>query len=148
MSGTLTHSPSAIIQQLLIDLGYATSPADSDSWPAYISNEPDSPDNVISVFDNQGTSDGRLQTSGEQQEHHGFQVRIRSQTHPTGYTKARAIAVALDEEVGYTGVTVDSTGYTIYAISRKSEVLAIGKQHPESDLDVFTVNATAAIRQS
>ncbi len=84
---------------------------------------------------------------GETQEHYGFQVRVRDPDHPSGWTKANAIAVVIDEDVANDGVTIDSNTYTVYAITRVSGVFSIGKMTPTSKLNIFTLNAIVALRQ-
>lgn len=145
MSGSLTHSPAEIIRQLLIDLGVGTA---SGSWPVKFATEPDNPDNVITVYNAAGRSSGRVQNGGERQEHHGFQVRVRSTSESVGYVKARVIAVALDENVLLTTVTVDSSTYRIQSISRTGDVISLGKNHPTTNLNLFTINALASLRQT
>ena len=147
MSGSLVHSPAQIISQLLIDLSLGTAPVDEGSWPIRFSGEADSPDNVITVYDAPGIKDGRSQIDGEVQEHHGIQVRVRAGKHGVGYTKARAIAIGLDESVQLNSVTISESVYLVYAISRTSDVLALGKDHPTSNLNLFTLNAVVALRQ-
>lgn len=147
MSGSLTHSPADIIRKLLIDEGQGTTPSDGSAWPVYFSQEPDKPDSVITVYDTVGIKNGRHQIDGEVQEHHGFLVRIRAATARAGFTKARAIAVALDESVRRDSVTVESSNYKVYSVTRISGPLSLGKDVPTSNNDLFTINAVAAIRQ-
>ena len=147
MSGALTHSPADIIRQLLIDLSLGTAPADSGSWPIYVSAVPDTPDSIVTVTDTTGKDDGRLMNGGERQEHHGFQIAIRAVTHAAGFTKARAIAVSIDEDVDNADVTVSSSSYVVYAISRISGVIVAGKNPPTSKRNLFTINAVVALRQ-
>ncbi len=147
MSGSLTHSPAQIISQLLIDLTLGTAPVDSGSWPVFYAGEPDSPDSVITVYDSVGRQDGRIQVDGEQQEHHGFQVRVKATKHTVGYTKARAIAISLDEDVQLNSVTISGSVYVVYAISRTGDVLSLGKNHPTGNFNLFTINAVVALRQ-
>lgn len=153
MSGNLFHSPADIIRTLLIDLGMATAPSAGGDWPAYVAQEPDTPDSVITVYDTAGTTGGRLQTSGETVEQHGFQVRVRDANHFEGYEKARAIAVALDESVANAVVSVgDDVGtgsdtYIVYAVTRKGGIISLGKESPASKRSIFTINAVVALRQ-
>lgn len=147
-SGTLEHSPADILGQLLVLMGVGTEPTDDLSWPVYVANEPDLPDNCITVYDTAGRDDGRMQVSGERAEHHGVQVRIRSTTHPIGYLKAREVAVALDEDVYQEGVTFDSgESYTVHSVSRTGDVLPLGKESPTSERRLFTVNAVICLKQ-
>lgn len=148
MSGSLTHSPANIIRYLLISEGLGTLPTDSGSWPVYYSNEPGTPDSVITLYDTAGRIDGHSQIDGRVIEHHGIQVRVRCANPENGYAKARAIAVALDEDVSFSGVTISTSTYTVYAVTRSSDVLSLGKETPTSKRNLFTVNATVALRQT
>ena len=153
MSGTLTHSPADVVRNLLIDLGLGTAPADGGAWPVYVAQEPNSPDSVITVYDTSGILDGRFMVSGEVQENHGFQVRVRCANTWRGYEKAQEIAVALDESTSLKTVSVgDDAGtgdqtYTVYAVSRKGGVISLGKDTPRTKLNLFTINAVVSLRQ-
>lgn len=144
MANTLTHSPARIIRQLLIDLGLGSN---GGTWPVFYAMEPNAPDNCISVFDTTGTSDGRSMIDGELFGHEGFQVRVRAQDHDTGWTKADAIQKGLAEDVSLETVTVASSRYTVYAVTRISDVLPLGRQVPQSMRSIFTINATLAVNQ-
>ena len=145
MSGALTHSPADIVRTRLIELTLGTNPASNTAWPIFVSSEPDTPDNCITIYDTLGRDQGRVMWTGERQEMHGIQVRIRSQTHALGYTKARAIAVALDESIESDLVTIDATDYCLHSITRTSDVLALGLQKPASRRYLFTVNALVSV---
>src|SRR5688572_3973753 len=101
MPGTLIYSPAEVIRKLLIDLGhgFASTTASPTDWSAYVDGEPDVPDSCITVYDTEGRKSGRTMTDGEIQEHHGFQIRIRAARHSSGYRKARAICIAMDQDV-------------------------------------------------
>lgn len=147
MSGSLEHSPADILRNLLVNLGLGTTPSDSGSWPVYASLMPDTPDNVITLIDTAGVKQGRIQTSGEIQEHYGVQLLIRSTTHPVGYTKAQALAVALDENIQNNTVTISGTTYDVDAVSRRGNVLSLGEEE-ESNRRLFSINAIVSINQS
>ena len=59
MSGSLAHLPEDIVRYLLIDLSVGTLPSDVDDWPIYATQEPDKPDNVITVYGTEGNKHGR-----------------------------------------------------------------------------------------
>ncbi len=147
MSGALSNSPSQVIQQLLVDLGVGTLPSADGSWPISASQERDKPDAVITVYDTAGVPDGRTMIDGVMQEHYGFQVRIRSTTHATGYTKASEIQNVIDSSVQNTSVTVSSSVYAVASITRTGSIIALGKE-PSSKRSLFTINAVVAIRQT
>jgi hypothetical protein len=152
LPGILYHSPALIIARLMIGLGIVADPDVSPlgAWPVYTSNEPSSPDNCVTVYDTLGRDYGRTMIDGERQEHHGFQVRIRSVDHPTGYAKARALAVALDAKavwhVTVSGEQLSPHSYCVWSVSRTGDVIDLYKNVPRTKRDVFTFNATTSIR--
>ena len=153
MSGSLVHSPAYIIQKLLVNFGLGTAPAVAGVWPIYVSQEPDKPDSVITVYDTPGRQQGRLQTSGQWQELYGIQVRIRDAHHQDGYKKANAIATALDESIYQNTVTLeDNVGtttstYTVHSVSRAGGINSLGKDVARTKRSLFTVNALVSLKQ-
>jgi len=147
MSGSLTHSPSAILRQLLVDLSLGTDPADEGIWPVYQGREPDTPDKTITTYDTEGVQDGRTMVGGRVYEHHGSQIRVRAANEPTAFEKAREIAVDLDEGEYYVAVTISTSTYLVQSISRVSGPLSIGKE-PNSQRNLITINVKMAIRQT
>lgn len=149
MSGTLTHSPSDIVRQLLVNLGVGVLPVNGTitNWPIGCDTEEDSPDNFITVQGTVGRKSGRLSFSGEVVEHHGIQIRIRSQTHPAGWTKARSVAVTIDESIRNEYVTIGGTQYAVHALTRESGPVPLGRETPTSQRRLFTLNATVTLRQ-
>lgn len=139
MPNTLAHSPANIVQQLLISLGIGNDPETSNLWPVYVSSEPDAPDNVITIYVTQGSGGGRLMT-GELFGLYGFQVRIRSATHPIGWAKADEIQTALAESVYDETVHVGAVSYLVNCISQVGDILDLGKD-ATSKRSVFTLNA-------
>ena len=144
MSGSLTHSVSDIMRELLIDLLVGTEPDDSLTWPIYIKSEPDEPDNVITVNDTPGIDNGRVMNDGERQENPGIQVRVRSKVGATGKTKIEAIKTVLDTSVLRTNVTFDGSTYLVQSVSRSGQINDLGKD-PESGRNLFTLNATVSL---
>lgn len=145
MSGALSHSPADVVRYMMIDLSLGTIPTAGGSWPINVSVEPDSPDNCITIYDTEGIQSGSEQVGGEVQEHHGFQVRVRSPTHAVGYAKARAIAQALDTLVAYETVTISSNTYRVESVSRRGDVLVLGKDMSNTKRDLFTINYLVSI---
>ncbi len=147
----LTASPAEIVQQLMVDLSLGSN---SDSnWLITINQQPSVPDDMITVYDTEGEHQGRTHADGETQEAFGLQIRVRSVDHKTGYAKARYIATQFDRLVHNNSVTVVQaigTAYdrfTVYAITRKSGVLYIGKE-PSTDRHLFTFNSVVTIQQT
>lgn len=147
MPGSLQHSPAEVIRQLIVDQGWGIDYVDDDTdWASFDSAEPNLPDNVITVYDTLGRDNGR-DAFGERSEEQGFQVRIRSKTHPAGYVKSQEIAVGLDQ-IDHEDVTVDSTSYVVWAVMRTGNVLAIGHDAPNSKRRLFTLNGVVSLRLS
>jgi hypothetical protein len=148
MSGALDHSPADVVRRLLIDMSLGTLPSSSGSWPVFATMEPTTPDNAITVYDTTSTKDGRLQVSGQMQEHYGIQIRIRSANPVDGYVKASAIAVAVDETAYQNSVSISSSVYLVHALSRTGGVLALGKEVPDSKRNIFTINVLVDLRKT
>ena len=146
MAQTLTHSPAQIIRKLLLDQGLAASSGD---WQCFYGKEPNSPDNVISVFGTAGKGFGYAMVNGESMGHDGFQVRVRGKDYKTAFRRADAIATELTETVYQQIVTIveDSVTYQylIAAIGSIGDVLDNGADDTPASRHVFTINCTASI---
>ncbi len=154
MPGLLYHSPARIVAELLIHAGYGTDPERTigGNWPVYVGKEPDEPDEIIKVSFTQGRDFGDT-ADNERQEWHGIQVMVRSLNEEEGFYKIQRIALFLDqvhrtlvdiaqiEEAG-TG----TTEYVLNGITRTTNVLPLGSESPQSQRQLFTVNAVAVIR--
>lgn len=158
MLGTLVHSPSEVILQLLIDMGLAGNPVDASGlpkttlpdWPAYDSSEPDGPDNTITVYDTTSRLSGRASPTGYVMEHFGIQIRVRGSSKPVAWTKARNVAVTLDEDFGAyrRTVTIGSSSYLVQSVNRTGGVQRMGKETPTSKRFVYTINVLTQITQA
>lgn len=146
MPGTLTHPPARIIQQLLVDLGHTFAAGAGVDWESFVSLEPEDPDKCVTVYDTGITDDGREHINGERVAHEDIQVRVRSSDYEAGHVKANAIALAFDSSVQKTIVSISSTSYTVWAITRILGPLSLGLA-PESKRNIFTISAKATIRQ-
>lgn len=158
MPGNLTHSPAEVIKNLLIKKGLASASAVTDwdarraysgsAWPAFADGEPDTPDRCVTVYDTAGAAHGKRMTDGESEESAGIQVRVRSDKHAAGWQKAQTIAVNLDSNVTYGDqVDIGTSVYNVYAVTRTGPVLQLGRDAPNSDRRLFTINALVRIRQ-
>jgi hypothetical protein len=146
MSTSLARSPADVVRWLLILLDLGTDPEDADSWPIHASSEPDSPDNLITVYDTAGMTDGRVHRTGETAEHRGVMVQVRGTDQPTAWVKSDAIREALDEQVHNLLVTIDDEEYVVYAVTRHSGPLSLGRE-PNTDRFLFTLNAVVTVKQ-
>jgi hypothetical protein len=119
-------------------------------WPIYTVQEPNVPDNCITLKDTQGHEFGRAQIDGEMFYHPGFQVRVRSHDWTVGWLKADAIRVFL-AQTWYQGIVTpdDGTGktYMVFNFNNISQVLPLGKDTPTSKRNLFTINVCIVLRQ-
>ena len=140
MSTTLTYSPADIVRYLLIDLGLGTDPLDGGTWPIYVSNEPDRPDNCITIYDTRGLIHGRMMPSGVQAKHYGVQIRIRCSNNESGWVKADAIWTALCEDVYHNRVDIEDEAYCLHNFALIGDILVVGHDSPATKRKVFTIN--------
>lgn len=148
MPGSLTHSPADIVRYLMINnLSLGTLPTTGGSWPICVGAEPDTPDEVITVYKEADVHQGRSMIDGEVFERNGFSIRVRAQTENSGWGKMDDIVAAFDKSVNRTTVSISDTDYLVHAISRTSSALHIGTQSPDTELELFTLNCTIAVRQ-
>jgi hypothetical protein len=150
--GPMNHAVAKVMQQMLVALGLgvdpdATPPTEGD-WPVYWSNEPDQPDNAMTVYDTTFMDWGRQMATGLRVQHEGFQVRIRSMTPEQGNRQGRTVATALDTQVNQMRLSVESNIYIIAAVTRKSDVVQLGKERPKSNRSLFTINAIVAMHMA
>ena len=143
----LTHDPADIIRYLLIDLSSATLPTANGTWPAYSANEPDTPDNCITVYNTTGNIQARLNQTGAQVEKFGVQIRVRGATHPIGFAKGKTIENKMDTEVYRDVVTIASSQYLVHAVSRSGTLIFAGKDASSSKRFIFTLNILVDVRQ-
>lgn len=147
----VTSSPSRVIQQLLIALNLASDPGPwsnppGNPWPVLDNGEPDYPDNCITVYDTDGISEGETMVDMALQQHHGYQIRIRSVDKPTGRMKTDAIRTALAQVWNVT-VTADAHEYLVFSCANISTIHRIGTDAPSTKRWLFTLNAVSAIDQ-
>lgn len=146
----LIHSPAEIVRQVLIDGAVLTA---TGTWPVWASNEHDTPDESVTVYDTVGTEDGRAMTDGTFYAHYGIMIRVRSQTHAEGVVKAAEIRQFLSRTVRNRLVTVPTSGsrtgatYLINAVTKIGQLTYLGSDVPSSRRKLFTLNATVALRR-
>jgi len=146
MSSILTHSPADVVRRVLIALNLGSLPSTVGDWPIQVSNEPDYPDNLITITDTAGITNGRIQRTGETLEHKGISIQVRGVSHPIAWAKSDEIRVAIDEAIKNTSVTIASTSYMVYSLTRQSGPIILGRE-PGTDRYLHTINAIVALRQ-
>lgn len=149
-SNLLLHSPADVVAQALVDEGVGSDPSGESAWPVFVTKEPSTPDNCLTVTDTTGVDHGRVM-SGELQGHRGVQVRIRARTQALGFRKATALRVFMSEgNAAHSGcrnltVTLDGVVYLLRNFAKIGDVLSIGSDTPNSMRRVFTLNATVLV---
>lgn len=143
----MTHQVADVIRWLLIQEGLGTDPASNADWPVYCNRELDNPGRCITVYDTEGTSDGRAMATGRLLEHPGIQVRVRAEDGRTGRAKIDAVREALAEAVYDELVRVDSSRYVVQCLARIGNVLPLGKVEPNTRRNAFTLNALAVVKE-
>lgn len=147
-SPVTSRPPSNVVQQALIDIGVGTTPANpatSAVWPVYVGDEPDLPDNVITIYDTAGVLHGREMNESEMLGMQGLQFRVRARTYPLGYEKISALAQEADL-LYFRTVTIGAQTYLIHDIKRVSDPFQLpapGKKENvvRSERYVFIFNA-------
>lgn len=153
MSGLLVDSPAAVVANALVAIGLSVQqflPTPSTplvDWMTYIDNEPNVPDNCITVYNTVGIIDYQTHPDAETCLHEGIQIRVRSVDEPTGYTKANRIAVLLMSSVNGMKVAVGMNSYLLQAAIQKGPINALYRESAPSRRRVFTINYVVALRQ-
>lgn len=143
-----TDSPSLILQTYLIAQGLFVAP-NVGAWPLFISHLPDGEDvddNAGGIFDDAPFLDGRVM-QGENTQHYGLQVKIRSIDYETGWLKGKAI---LDdfESIAKETIVVGSNTYTLWSISAKSGVVFMGTEQGTKRRYMFETNWSITISEN
>lgn len=141
-----THSPADIIRTLLITLGGGSDPESNSAWPIFSDREPTAPDESITVYNTEGRFDGRVMT-GEIQGPRGIQVRVRSKTPASGWAKSSLLRTLMAEGIHRDYVTVGAARYLVQSVAKIGNVIALGKESPTSQRNIFTINAVTTITQ-
>lgn len=153
MTSLINHSPADVVAQILIDMDFGSDPevdddGNSSPWPVSVGDEPEYPDNAITVYDTQGRSDARLMPDGHVAEHYGFQVRVRAAKAADAFAKVAAIKVALAKTVYQRIVTLTdpAASYVVQAITGIGDAIDLGKNTPNDKRSVWTLNALVVVR--
>jgi hypothetical protein len=146
-------SPARVIAKFLVDRGIVVAPANPPQpWQVQVTEEPDKPDNTITVYNTGANTFGRLMRSGDRTEKPTVQIRLRALNDKDGYAKGQAIQNTLDK-VGlatslgglvWVYVTVDSVRYTLQAVHITTPLTYIGEEEKNARL-LYTINALMTI---
>ena len=125
-----------------------TAQSAGDNLPLYISSMPDGNDiktNLGVLYDTAPIKDGRLMT-GPVIAHYGIQLRIRSQKHIAGYTKAEEVAAAMDAIQNGT-ITIDANDFIIQNITRSGPPISLGAEKGTTNRRLFSVNLILTLKR-
>lgn len=144
----MSSPTSDIIRQLIMDLGLNAGPESGDPpWPVFVGLLTDQPDEAIGVYDTAGKIDGRIMLTGEQVEHPGVQVMVRSPAYLLAVNKAQEIAGAFDLTKGSVVELESGDIYTLLNISRTGAILPLGMGEDDRRRYHFSINAITTIRK-
>ena len=149
MSGTLAHSPAYILMQALVDqgVGVVGSVPKTGTWPIFVNAEPTEPDDLISCIDQAGRLGPRNHVDGSAEDKEGVQILVRSVGGSnSGWIKANAVAVVIDEDIYDQLVTISGTQYNLHSISRRGTVISLGKDENQSKRNYHSINVLLSVR--
>jgi len=136
-------SPTALMKTWITGVaGLMSDPSDSDVWPLYISSMPHSSGsraNAGVVTDTAGSLDGRTM-DGDNYQHYGIQLIIRSGVYSEGWDKITEIANALDDLDNAVIVDDEGNNYTLHSVMRTSAAVYLGPEEGASRRFLFSVN--------
>ena len=76
----------------------------------FISKEPESPDNTITIYKTGGLPDNTLKVGNYTQEIHNFQVRVRNNNYQVGHTTMNSVRASIEKGIK----TLTDSGGTDY----------------------------------
>jgi len=142
----LNHSAADVLCQALVDNATLIYPDEStSSWQCFVDGMPSMPDEAVVLTDEDGHDDGRSMLDGELFYHYGVQMILRGRDHRSGYKKADAVRQALAAIYRQT-VTVEGDEYRLHCVAHIGQVLALGKDVPNSKRSMFSLNMSVAYR--
>lgn len=134
-------SGAQIAWQLLVDSNMILAETDANSslWIGKINLEPDTPDEVVTIFDLNGDLKGRAMTSGEYAYYPKIQVRIRSVDYPTGYQQGKALEdFFIKRAMGKNVVFGEEyNNIRLFSTNLETPLIPIGTQQDKNKRQVF-----------
>lgn len=126
-------SPAKVIAALL-----KATPGFATGWSVFYSNEPDTPDNCVTVFDTGADREDR-QMDGTEVVHPTVQVRVRASDYDTGWAKGEAVQTVM-QAVRNTAVAVGAGSVTVKAAHRYIPLTFLGRDPNQNRRQLFVVN--------
>lgn len=143
----LTDTPAAVIANYITGLALMTVPSAGGNWPLYISNMPDSPDNIGAIYNTTPTKDGRSMEGGGVMQHYGVQIGIRCTTEETGWDKCNVIAGQL-AAIHNNETILNGDTYTIHNVTIIGGINSLGQEAGTKRRRIFTMNFLADISKN
>lgn len=143
MAQTLTHQPSQIVRQLLIDLGLGTN---GGTWPVYYGKTPDLPDSLLVVNDIEPQLDGQLMPSGAVVQHRGIQIMVRAALDADAWLRADALITDLAGVLRRV-IVVSGTNYMLQKLANIRGPIRLGMEREATHRHLYTINMLAAVKQ-
>ena len=144
-----TDPPADIISQWLADAGHGFKPESKPKeWPVFVGRSPDGSDvvdDIITVYDTTGKQDGRIMKTGENINHPGLQIAVRSMFYTSGHNKLTGIAKGFDS-IKNVDVSVGTNNYTILSVSRGT-IIPVGQETSGRTRFLFTLNVFATFKE-
>lgn len=143
------HGQQDIARKVLTVAGVGVHPDTNQpySWPIYVDQEPDAPDNCLTLYETAGITDGKLGPTGEDTEHHGLQIQVRCEaSRPyVGRKKARAVKSTLDQLASPYDLTFEGISYTIYSFNPQGSIIPLGRDMTNKNRFLWTLNYTVSL---
>jgi hypothetical protein len=153
MPGVMTHSAADVLAKMLVDQGLASDPeaATLGPWPAYAEGEPDEPLAPPELIACLGTSSRlfhRTMIDGRYDGMDGVQIKVKGNTHYSGYYKAKLVSEYLSTAVFENVVALGSCRYLVHSITQTSFVDIQGKQVPLTKKSLFFINCLVYLEET
>jgi len=102
-SGAVTFVPLSVDVKDLLVLNGVGAFASQDPWSIYVSTMPNSPDNLITIYDEESDVEGRVLGDGEVLEKLACSIRVRGLEYLATIEKVKEINAVMDAQNGFSG---------------------------------------------
>jgi len=142
----MNYSPADILRQAIVNSGNASlaSLSSDNEWPIFVGHMPDSPNDVLCVYDTSGNRNGRIMSTGENIDKPGFQLRVRADDYAEAYSKINEITTYLST-IKMNVVAISGTSYKIHSVTKIGTILSLGQETDSHRRCEFTMNGTLTL---
>ncbi len=141
------YSAADILIELLVQAGTlarVTAGQPVAEWPGYAAEEPDKPDNCVTLYDTDAGDNYREGISLKVGGPAGIQVRVRGTTHRVAYSKAQEVNDVLAQVVRR-GVSIGTKYYLVTGCTDFGNLIPLGKDSPTSSRSIVVFNLYAGV---